>query len=145
MLKIRGFTLLELIIVIAIIGIISAITLVLLGDARDKGSDTSIRSQLVSSRSQAELYYYQNDSSYGGVCAATLSDDPRGIGDFVAAADAENASGIATCVDSVDAWAFEVQLVRDDTQYMCVSTGGEAGVYAGSTIDEDGGDYVCGP
>lgn len=141
--KMRGFTLLELIIVVALIGIITAITLVLLGDARAKGSDTAIRSQVTSARSQAELYYHLNNSSYSGVCDATLSDDPQGIADFRTAANAENGGGAETCIDSVDAWAFEVQLVRDNTQYACVSTGGEGGVYTGSTIDV--GDYTCGP
>lgn len=138
----KGFTLLELLIVIAILGVLMAILLYYLGDARSKGSDASIQSNLVNARAQAELYFNLNGLSYMDVCTESLSDSPQGIADFVEASDFENGSGEVNCFDNDDDWALEVQLNNDTAQYLCVHTGGEMGVYTESTIA--GGDLECG-
>lgn len=54
---IRGFTLLELIIVIAIIGFLASIALSVLDDTRAKGRDAHRASQLQEILKAAELYY----------------------------------------------------------------------------------------
>jgi len=75
-----GFTIVELLAVIAIVGVLAAIVLVRTGSVRKKGEDTAVKTALREVRNAAELYY--NDSkTYEGVCDAgniTLSDD----GDF---------------------------------------------------------------
>ena len=60
----RAFTLIELLVVIAIVGVLSAIVMTSLGDARTRGADASIKSNLASIRAQAELYY-SNNNDYG--------------------------------------------------------------------------------
>lgn len=52
----KGFTLIELLVVIAIIGILSAVVLGALSSSRSKGADGKIQSQLVSLRTQINLY-----------------------------------------------------------------------------------------
>lgn len=64
----RGFTLIELLVVVAIIGILASVVLASLNNARTKGDDAAIKSNLNNARAQAELYYSTNDS-YTGLCA----------------------------------------------------------------------------
>ena len=52
-----GFTLIELLVVMAIIGILAAVVLASLNDARGKGGDAAIKSNLENMRLQAELIY----------------------------------------------------------------------------------------
>lgn len=69
----RGFTLLELLIVVAIIGILAAISLSYLGQSKTKSIDGGIKSDLVNARSQAEVYYTNNNKSYDGVCNSSTN------------------------------------------------------------------------
>src|SRR3989338_5002381 len=75
-----GFTLIELLVVIAIIGLLSGVVLASLNTARTKGADASIRSNLKTVQTQAELYYdaaqKYSDGSAGlasAACANTAS------------------------------------------------------------------------
>ena len=62
--KQKGFTLIEILVVIAIIGILATIVLTSLGTARQKASDAKVQAQLSSMRSQAELFFGDN-GNYG--------------------------------------------------------------------------------
>ena len=72
----RAFTLIELMVVIAIIGLLSSIVLASLSSARSKGNDAKVISEMKSIRNAAELYYSQN-SNYG---AATSGATCTGVG-----------------------------------------------------------------
>ena len=75
-----GFTLVEVLMVIAIIGFLASIVIVQTGTTRKKGEDAAIQSALREVRNAGELYY-SDSITYEGVCDVgntTLSDS----GDF---------------------------------------------------------------
>ena len=60
----QGFTLIEMLVVIAVVGILSAAVLASLGPARTKAKDSRIISALNQARAVAESYY---DGDYAGL------------------------------------------------------------------------------
>ena len=63
-----GFTLVELLVVISVIGIIVGVALASMYSSRSKGADASIKSSLNSARLQTELWFDSNNHDYTGVC-----------------------------------------------------------------------------
>jgi len=66
-----GFTLLELLVAMAIIGILAAITLSFMTQSRGKGGDAAVKSNILNARPQAEFYFNgsaTSTNSYVGVC-----------------------------------------------------------------------------
>ncbi len=61
----KGFTIIELLIVIAIIGILSSIILASVNLARSKGQDGAAKADLGGVRAQASLFNDENNQSYG--------------------------------------------------------------------------------
>ena len=147
---IRGFTLIELLVVIAIIGILSSVVLGSLSEARRKGQDAAVRSNLASARSQAQLFHESNLNSYEGVCdSGVLAGGVKSIYDTVsAAALAAGATSVgtgpstatsATCNDDGETWAAEVPFVTGG--FYCIDSVGAA---ATTTISLLGaGEMVC--
>ena len=62
--SLRGFTLLELLVVISIIGILLALGVVAFSTAQKKGRDAKRRSDMKTISSALEQYYASNNSSY---------------------------------------------------------------------------------
>ena len=63
----------ELLVVVAIIGILASVVLSSLNTARAKGADAAIKANLANIRAQAELVYDGNTpNSYSGLCANTV-------------------------------------------------------------------------
>ena len=153
-----GFTLIELLVVIAIIGILSAVVLASLTTARQKGSDSAARADLIGTRAQSELFYYANANSYAGVCAvAAASNGTKSINaQVLAAAVAEGIGNInityttagtnstVTCHDTALGWGAEVPLKIPvpGTTMFCVDSTGYAATTSGSTLGVS--DIACG-
>ncbi len=114
--KKRGFTLMELLVVVAIIGILAAIVLVSLNSARNKGKNAAIKSQMVSLRSAGELHNEDN-GSFATFCASTEATN--------LSAGVTNSGGSSfDCDATADAWAAEVQLVGTGAGFWCVDSTG---------------------
>jgi prepilin-type N-terminal cleavage/methylation domain-containing protein len=97
----RGFTLIEILVVIAIIGVLSSILLSSLNTARAKSADAAAQSDLNNVRAQSELFYDANGSSYvapNNLCAqGAVANGVKGIYDSLqAAANAEGLSIVNT-------------------------------------------------
>lgn len=83
----KGFTLIEILIVVAIIAILASIVLVGLGPTQQSGRDARRVSDLHETQNALELYYskcgYYPGTATGGVCAVTAT---AGYGTFTAGA-----------------------------------------------------------
>ncbi len=125
-----GFTLVELIIVVAIIGVLAAIVLTFLTKAKNQGEDASVKAGLNQVRTQADLFITAYNV-YTNVCS-TASDSlsPRGINAMVYGAgkvngytNPVNVNGAGTstvrCNEASNGWAAEIPL-KNQTGYYCV-------------------------
>ena len=134
----RGFTLIELLVVIAIIGLLSSVVLASLNTARGKGADASIKTNLKSLQSQAELIFDSNSPpSYDKVCTGTIDTtitnqiaNAKSAAAITAATNATLATAgsntTATCHAAADnsAYAMEVPLKTDASKGWCVDSTG---------------------
>ncbi len=129
-----GFTLIVLLVVIAIIGILSAVVLASLNAARSKGNDAAIQSNLSAIRTQAEIYYGSTgNNTYGtpqSACTAnagTLWADTT-IARSVTATDVTNGAGNVVCNSTTQAYAVSSALLAGigTNMFWCVDSTGNA-------------------
>lgn len=124
--KEKGFTLIELIVVIAIFGILAAITLAFLSKPGAQASDVSVKANLLSIRKQSEIYYLESNS-YGEnftECNDGVFSDPK-----VTEALTEiqnNINGSITCNTSATGatWAISVDKLKSANVTWCVDSTG---------------------
>lgn len=129
----RGFTLIELLVVIAIIGVLSAVVLASLNTARSKGSDAAIQADINGIRTQAQIYYTDNNN-YGtntvdesGCSAAnTVFVDATVARQVQAADDANGVDGSVTCNVAANGTAYAVaaEFVTTPNTYYCIDSTG---------------------
>jgi prepilin-type N-terminal cleavage/methylation domain-containing protein len=122
---VRGFTLVELLIVIAIISVIASIVVSSAIEARARAANASVKSYLWQARSQVELYYLNNNQSYTSACSNST------IVLVVAGAlsnGGDTGSVASRCNNITNEWAVNSMLKSPEGAniYWCVDSSGKA-------------------
>lgn len=109
--KRAGFTLLELLVVISIIGILLALGVVAFTTAQRKGRDAKRRADIKSIQDGFEQYY-ANEGSYGAICNAMYTfNDPQ---IFPAGAPMDPREGAYPCSSAAAGYCVCASLEADD-------------------------------
>jgi general secretion pathway protein G len=135
--KLKGFTLLELLVVVAIIGLLATVVMFSIRDSKTKGADAAIKSAMDQAKNQAELYFNNNNRSYEGLCA----NDPfnkNTIGRFLIAAQGTYGAPVngpyidgtagsfspirEVCHDSTTAYAAWIPLAFSSNNAWCIDS-----------------------
>ena len=98
----KGFTLIEMLVVVAIIGLLSSTILVGLGNARSRARDARRISDLRQIQTGLENYYVEHDQSYPQQLYASipgLSHDPQG-GEYGYVRLSSQAYVLGTCLEN---------------------------------------------
>lgn len=125
----KGFTVIELLIVVGIIGALATIILVAVSNSRSKGYDAAIVKQMLEASAQAEVFY-TNNGTYQNICTAT-----GGIGSFIQQASTIAGTGTivtsgaaqtettANCYSTASGYAASVKLkLPSSPTYYCIDS-----------------------
>lgn len=123
--KVLGFTILELLVVVAIIAILAAISMAAISSSQNKSKNSKIKSQIANLRRVTEVYYASNSNTYGssasnctsGMFADTASD----VAKFVTTANYPSGTTLS-CRASSTAWAVSSTLFGGG--YWCTDSTG---------------------
>ena len=124
----KAFTLIELLIVMAIIGILATVTYTHLSGARTRAKDSSIRATMQGILIEG-VFYKSENGTYDGFCA---DDTDTKVGELLAKVSTE-ASGVPTCGDIESGYGVIVELYSGE--YYCVDSSKFFGVTSFATLE----------
>ncbi len=121
----HGFTLIEILITITIIGILASVVVASLNTARDKATDASVKSNLHNMKGESGIYYDDN-RSYTNICSndQKFLEAMAGAQTAVSGVVAFGGLGDGECVDISSEWAAWVNLQFATTTAWCVDSTG---------------------
>jgi prepilin-type N-terminal cleavage/methylation domain-containing protein len=121
--KSKGFTIIEMVMVLAIVGLLTTIIMIALSNARNKAKDGKIQADLNQIRTAAGVYYNnQSPSSYSGLSCAVSNPNVSAL-----CADINNQSpGNPIFVLKTGNAEYCVYKQLLNTKYACVDSAGNA-------------------
>ena len=135
-----GFTLIELLVIVAIIGILASVVMVLSGNARTKGADAAIKSQMKSLQNQVEIIFIGSyATAFTNVSPYWFSDNTQ-IQALLTSIDKQTT--VHTAYSTASAWAAQARLVQNTANYFCVDASGKGST---SSTPMAAGGTVCPP
>ncbi len=125
--KSKGFTMIELLVVVAIVGILSAVVTTLVTSSKNRSNDTKIKSQMASLKKTIEIYGSSNSNNYGTVlnsCTTPSTVFTDVISDTYKFTNTANypAGTVLNCYSSGGTWAVSASL---SSNYWCVDYNGK--------------------
>jgi len=130
-----GFTIIELIVVIAIIAVLAAIVLINVTGYINKGKDSAIKGNLTSLMSDAAVAFDSADAAYNGDNGVCTKYFPA-INAAIA-----GAGGTATCAANSTQWCASSTLKVDSSNFFCVDYTGKKIEGAAATCNAT--TYTC--
>lgn len=148
----RGFTLMELLVVLAIIGLLSAIAYGALHASRSKANDAKVKTQLSEARKSAEVYFHNNNGSYtastmpspASACTGVFfTDIPSGMNEILGKSTSWPTGTTLSCHSTDSAYIITASLsgagscnpsgpnTHTCTNYWCVDSRGASKAVAG--------------
>lgn len=131
----KGFSLVELLVVITIIGVLSTIILSGISNSRSRAYDSKVKQQLSSFRTAAEIYF-TNQNGYGpevNICTAGIFNDVDPVngspGLYIAAGNIPSFTQ-TICGSTDSAYALKATLYSG-SEYWCVDSRGASRAIAG--------------
>lgn len=138
----QGFTLIELLVVVAIVRLLASVTLGYLSNARKKGNDTAVKTNLATIRSSSEIFYLGNNNkylpaggvsvtgacpvAYAGVSGTNMFSYDKAM--FDSLTEAVKRGNESSCYNNADFWAVAVGLSLNANTSWCVDNQGTAKV-----------------
>src|SRR3989344_9645119 len=118
----KGFTIIELLVVVAIIAVLTGIVLVNVTQYINRGKDSSIQGSLSSLSTNAAVWFDTSTNGFTGFCANSTATNPLSAADKAYDGNATT-NEVTDCNDSASAWAACGQLKVSDS-YFCVDSTG---------------------
>lgn len=144
----KGFTLVELLVVVAILGVLTSIVLVSLTTANSRGKDGAVRENMANLRTQGQLYYNDN-SNYGsnGSNPVNSADCTSGIGGTVfsdtritkqiAAITFANGGGGVVCNVAAFGAGYAMSAKLPSGNYFCIDSNGVGKMESSALVSSD--------